>query len=115
MVNVVTYSLRDGQKNSGQYYQDVAVFTDEVLVEAEDRVGALVKAFQTYLRQTGRETPRSGAEYAFELLTLGVLWQTYANVALVLGRPPPAHSGRGETSPGRRRKLPGLFCMDSGR
>lgn len=78
MAEVITYSLRNGRPRSDAYYEDVAVFTDEVLVEAENRVCTLVEAFQLYLQQTGRENPRSFAEYAFEVLTLGVLWQIYA-------------------------------------
>jgi hypothetical protein len=88
MVEVITYSLRDGRKQSEQYYQDVATFTDEVLAEAEDRVQALVEAFQAYLQRTGHESPRSHAEYAFELLTLGVLWRVYAGEAIGLTRAP---------------------------
>jgi hypothetical protein len=85
-MNVITYSLRDGQRRSETYYQDIAAFTDEVLAEAEGRAGALVAAFQTYLRQTEREVPRSRLEYAFELLSLGILWRVYAGDALGLTR-----------------------------
>jgi hypothetical protein len=88
MVEVITYSLRDGRKRSEQYYQDIAAFTDEVLAEAQGRAGVMVKAFQAYLQQTGREAPRSYAEYAFELLTLGVLWRVYAGEAIGLARTP---------------------------
>ena len=79
MVEAITYTLRDNQLRSDQYYRDIAVFTDEVLAEAKQRVAPLVETFQTYLEQTGRETLRSFAEYAFEVLTLGVLWRIYAN------------------------------------
>jgi hypothetical protein len=88
MTDIITYSLRDGQKRSDQYYADVATFTDRVLVEAENRTQTLVGAFQTYLEETGREIPRTFPEYALEFLTLGVLWRTYAGVALGLARLP---------------------------
>lgn len=81
MTEVITYSLRDGQKHSDQYYEDVAVFTEEVLGEVEGRAQRLVEAFREHTRQTGGETPRSRAEYAFEILVLGVLWRTYAGQA----------------------------------
>jgi hypothetical protein len=87
-MNVITYSLRDGQRRSETYYRDIAAFSDEVLAEAEGRAGALVAAFQTYLRQTEWEAPRSRPEYAFELLSLGVLWRVYAGDALSLTRMP---------------------------
>ena len=86
MAEVITYSLRNGRQRSDAYYQDVAAFTDEVLAEAENRVRALVEAYQLYLQQTEREVPRSFAEYAFELLTLGVLWQIYAGRATDLAQ-----------------------------
>lgn len=87
-MDVITYSLRDGQAQSDQYYRDVVAFTDKVLAEAEDRVQSLVEAFQSYLEKTGRETPRTFSEYAFELLTLGVLWRVYAGDALGLAQVP---------------------------
>jgi hypothetical protein len=88
MVEVITYSLRDGQKRSDQYYKDVAVFTDEVLAEGEDCLQALLDAYQQHLHQTGRETPRTRAEYTFELLTLGVIWSVYTSNALrLIGAP----------------------------
>ncbi len=82
MDTMITYSLRDGQTRSDRYYQDVDAFTDEVLAEAEKRVQPLVEAFQSYLEESDRETPRTFSEYAFELLTLGVLWRVYAGDAL---------------------------------
>ncbi len=83
-MEIITYSLRNGQKRSDQFYRDVATFTDEVLAEAEGRIGPLVASFQSYLQQTGIEAPRTAAEYSFELLTLGVLWRVYAAEALKL-------------------------------
>ena len=58
-MDVITYSLRNDQARSDQYYRDVAAFTDQVLAEAE---------------------------CAFEPLTLGVLWRVYAGDALGLAR-----------------------------
>jgi len=88
MVEVITYSLRDGQERSDQYYKDVAAFTDEVLAEAEGQTRTLVTSFQTYRQQTGREVPRTCAEYHIELLTLGVLWRVYAGDVLRLAEAP---------------------------
>jgi hypothetical protein len=85
---IITYSLRDGQTRSDQYYRDVVAFTDKVLAEARDRAQPLVEAFQSYLEKTGLETPRTFSEYAFELLTLGVLWRVYAGDALGLAQAP---------------------------
>jgi len=87
-VEVITYSLRDDQERSDQYYRDAAVFTNEVLAEAEGRPRALVETFQTYLQRTGREALRTRPEYTFELLTLGVMWRVYAGDALGLAQVP---------------------------
>jgi hypothetical protein len=87
-MDVITYSLRDGQARSDQYYRDVVAFTDNVLAEAKERVQLLVEAFQFYLEKTGCEIPRTFSEYAFELLTLGVLWRVYAGDALGLAQAP---------------------------
>jgi hypothetical protein len=88
MTEVITYSLRDGQERSDQYYKDVAAFTDKVLDEAEGRIQTLVETFRTFLQQAGREVPRTCPEYTLELLTLGVLWRVYAGDALGLAEVP---------------------------
>ena len=82
----ITYSLRDGQKRSDQYYKQISDITDEVLAEAENRAKTLLDSFQTYLQDTNREALRIRSEYAFELLTLGVLWRVYAGYSLGLSR-----------------------------
>jgi hypothetical protein len=82
MEEIITYSLRVDEKFSDQYYKDVAIFTDQVLMEANRRAQIIVKDFQGYIQQTERETIRSQAEYIFELLTLGVLWNTYTGNAI---------------------------------
>ncbi len=84
-MEVITYSLRDGQPKSDAYYRDVAVFTDQVLVEVDHRVRPLVDAFQSFRTKTAAEEPHTWAEYAFDVLTLGVLWRVYIGRAPGLG------------------------------
>ncbi len=79
-MDVVTYSLKDDEPTSDQYYGEVATFTDEVLVKTKD-MAPIVVAYQAWLKETGREAVRSEDEYAFELLMLGTLWRTYADDA----------------------------------
>ena len=81
----ITYSLRNNQRTSDQYYQDIAAFTDEVLTAADDALGPLVAAFQAHLKTTNHEALHTAPEYLFELLTLGVLWRAYAHHSLRLG------------------------------
>ena len=104
-MDVITYSLRNGQARSDQYYRDVATFTDKVLAEAEDRIRSLVEAFQSHLHANSRPVSRTDAECAFELLTLGVLWQVYAGDALGLAEAP----RRVMTSLAHLRQRGGLF------
>ncbi|CAJ37082.1 hypothetical protein RCIX1913 [Methanocella arvoryzae MRE50] len=79
-MEVVTYSLRNGQFNSNQYYQDAAAFTDEVLKEAKVLL-PIVGRFQEYVQNESIEAIRSAEEYTFELLMLGTLWRIYADDA----------------------------------
>jgi len=78
-MEVITFTLRDGQPRSDQYYLDLASFTDIVINEAKSSLGWLMQAFQTYLSKTGRDPLRSMPEYLLELLTLGVLCKVYAS------------------------------------
>jgi hypothetical protein len=82
-MEVITYSLRDGQKRSDAYCHAVAAFTDEVLAEADRRIRPLAEAFRA-----GLQPPASAPEVTLELLTLGVLWRVYAGDALDLARVP---------------------------
>ncbi len=77
-MKVITYSLKDTQKNSDRYYQQIADFTDEFLAQAESLVRPLVDRYIDFIATHQIEIPRSFDEYAFELLLVGVLWREYA-------------------------------------
>jgi hypothetical protein len=77
----ITYSLRNHQPRSDDYYRDIAAFTDEVVAYTEGSLGALVSDMQAHA-----ENSRTRLEYLYELLVLGVLWSVYANRALGLSR-----------------------------
>jgi hypothetical protein len=78
----ITYSLKNGNGNSHEYYSDVAQFTDNVLSNAENHLTPLVKQFEQHIEQTQLEPLRSSEEYLLELLCLGVLWIVYASQAV---------------------------------
>ncbi len=82
-MDAITYSLRADQPRSDHYYRDIAVFTDEVVARADHDLGAIIAAFAASEYDDARTAP----EYAFELLTLGILWRVYAHRALQLARP----------------------------
>lgn len=87
-MEIITYSLRNDQARSDQYYRDVAAFSDRVLAEAESQAGPLMDAFGAYLQQSSHKTASARPELVFELLTLGVLWQVYARKASGSGGAP---------------------------
>jgi hypothetical protein len=83
-MEVITYSLRNGQADAAQYYRDVSAFTEEVLTEANDRLAPLLDGFNTYWLSMNGKMKRTRFECVFELLTLGVLWNGYMTNALAL-------------------------------
>ncbi len=87
-MDAITYSLKAGHSRSDQYYEDIAIFTDEVLAYANRDFGPLIAAFTRFLAETEREEARTPPEYLFELLMLGIFWRVYATKALKLGRLP---------------------------
>jgi len=82
MIEPITYTLRKGENNSDQFYKDLEVYTNQVLIHAESNAKCLVKDYQSYIKATALEKVRSWEEYSFELLVMGVLWNTYSEAAL---------------------------------
>lgn len=81
-METITYSLRSGDKNSQEYYSTVSRYADEVLLESKDTLLPLVNGFKEYLKKYNLEEIREDEEYILELISFGVLWQTYAQTAL---------------------------------
>lgn len=87
-IPVITYSLRDNREQSDQYYHAVAAFADEVIAEGERHAAPVLRSFESFLRETDRETVRTRPEYLYEFLTLGVLWRVYVRDAVALAAAP---------------------------
>jgi len=81
-MNAVTYSLKPESTNSEEYYSDVRSFTDTVLQKASGSLLPLVQEFKDYLRTYNLENIRETEEYILELLSFGILWRSYAHLAL---------------------------------
>ena len=77
MNTAVTYSLTHNQRHSEEFYQRVREFTDEVMERAVVSLMPSVNDFTQYLRKFRLEEVRSDEEYILELLSFGLLWQTY--------------------------------------
>ncbi len=86
MAEILTYSLKNGEKRSDGYFNEVKSFTDEVNDFTEMSLGSWVERYQAYIEKSNQENLRGREAYAFELLTLGVLWPIYIKDALGLGK-----------------------------
>ena len=84
---VITYSLRENQTCSDNYYTKAAAFTDEVLQQATDLLQGIIDGYRVYYN-TRNEEISSREELVLELLTLGTLWQVYSGDALGLDEGP---------------------------
>lgn len=73
----VTYSLRAGGQDSGQYYQDIDAVTTRFLRDWGPDVSSLRERYMRWIREGRREALRDEREYSFDILTLGVLWRLY--------------------------------------
>ncbi|RPH37352.1 DUF116 domain-containing protein [bacterium] len=88
MMDGVTYSLQCGEANSETYYRQVRRFTDEVLEQAQSTVMPTVADFLEYIRTYHLEDVRQSEEYVLELLSFGLLWNSYGGYALATRRAP---------------------------
>lgn len=77
----VTYTLNPDDGSSFEYYRTVAEFTDKV-VENSGPLMPAINEFKDYLKCNIIEEVREDEEYLLELLSFGILWQTYAHIAL---------------------------------
>lgn len=77
-MDIVTYDLCNGRMNSDAYYRDVAVFAADVLAQADQYCGQLIRSCNSILwveGQGGRQ------KCVLELLVLGVIWRSYGERA----------------------------------
>ncbi len=85
---VITYSLKNSQGRSDEFYQKLGTFTDEVLSEIRTMTLADVEEYIAYLKVNGGSRLCSQEEHGFELLVLGTLWELYSGDAGNLGEVP---------------------------
>ena len=81
-MEIITYSLNEGQKNSQLYYQDVRTFTEIVLAKSVDSLMPIANEYMDYVKLYKLETIREIEEYILELLSFGVLWKVYSSIAM---------------------------------
>jgi hypothetical protein len=78
MTRVITYSLRNGARDSRDYYQAVAAFADSWFAAAARDLENIIVGFRKY-RLSHSLPDRTDSEYAFELLALGVILHEHAD------------------------------------
>lgn len=83
MTRIITYSLRRDGRNSDGYYRAVAAFADYWAAGSTRDAAAITAGFRDYRRARG-EPDRSDAEYAFEMLALGVTLREHGGEAAQL-------------------------------
>lgn len=84
MERIITYSLKNENVNSDDYYKNVSKFTDEVMKNAEDLSKEIIESFKKYIKENKIEKLRTTEEYMLEFLIIGVLWQLYSDDAIKL-------------------------------
>ena len=80
MTRIITYSLCMGMANSDEYYKEIGAFAETWSFKVIRKVADTIAKFREFRRLRG-EVNRSEAEYAFELLALGVLLREHGGEA----------------------------------
>jgi uncharacterized protein len=79
----ITYCLKNGSKDSEQYYRDIAMFSDEVMQVYEEQAGDMVEEYRAFLIEKLPASKRlSRKEYLFEVLMMGVYIREYGGFAM---------------------------------
>lgn len=85
---IITYCLRADGDSAARFYRDLADFTDRLLRHARRKYGRHLKAVREVIGITKREDLRTWQEYAFDFLTIGVLFETWGQQAIGMPRAP---------------------------
>jgi len=80
-ISDLVYDLRDATGSSDAFYTEPAMFCDLLVAEIDGRAGAVAQAFGRYVQSEFHEPPRSPAEYAIDLLVLGLMLRRYGRAA----------------------------------
>jgi len=76
-MRTITYNLRGLNGNSNEYYQKIHEFSKTVFDKIACSLGDVINELLEYVKKNELEKPRSEAEYAVEILTLGMAWHRY--------------------------------------
>lgn len=76
-MKTITYNLRGLNGSSNEYYQKIHLFSKTVFDKIANHLGDVIDELICFLIKNQLEKPRSEAEYAVEILTLGMCWDRY--------------------------------------
>jgi uncharacterized protein len=75
------YDLRSTESSDDCYFTRVAGFSDRVLEQAENRIGAILDQYVAHSKRVLRETRATRGEAALDLLTVGAVTELYWDLA----------------------------------
>ena len=76
-MKTITYNLRGLNGSSNEYYWTIHEFSETVFNRITNQPGDVIDELITHVIKNEIEKPRSEAEYAVEILTLGMTWDRY--------------------------------------
>ncbi|WP_315116481.1 DUF116 domain-containing protein [uncultured Clostridium sp.] len=85
-MEIITYSLCANDATSGEYYNRIDCFTNEVIDKINETTYEIVENYRNYIIEKGLEIPMEKTVYGFELLMTGALWRVYIKKALSLNK-----------------------------
>jgi hypothetical protein len=75
-METITYSLK-GRTNS-EFYEQLALFSDKILAEAEIYLSRDIKSFSKFIKEKHLGTVHSVQEYIIEFISVGLLLEKYS-------------------------------------
>jgi hypothetical protein len=74
----LVYDLRLGEPSSARFYADIAAVSARIVGEIEQRAGAVLNGYSSYITHNVPEVARTRGEYGLELLTVGMALRLYS-------------------------------------
>lgn len=81
---IITYDLRQGSKDSQQYYKTIEKLAMITKKRIKANFGEIIDAYGDAIEHHMIEKRRTDEEYGLELLMLGVLWQCYSQPSKII-------------------------------
>lgn len=80
-MDIITYTLKGGYKDSDYFYKVLREYKEEVIAEAEKVLDTTVRQYMSYVKNKDESKLLSKGEYILELLCLGTFYLIYSEFA----------------------------------